>query len=119
MQAHRVHISYLFRTASMSSSTACNEYALLSAGCPCADTDAPLRTTELVGACFRFASEGDVGAGERGGRVRVPLAAMVMGIVQFAVVSSALTRSGRSLIARLLHQHARPTISGRCALQLQ
>jgi hypothetical protein len=73
----------------MSSSTACNEYALLFAGCPCADTDAPLRTTELVGACFRFASDGGAGAGDGGERV-VPLAAMVMGSVQFAMVVNAL-----------------------------
>jgi hypothetical protein len=50
----------------------------LSPGCPCAGPDAPLATIELVAACFRFAMDGDVGAGGRAGGVRVPLAAMVM-----------------------------------------
>jgi hypothetical protein len=71
-------LSYLFSTERMSWSTVCSEYVLLSAGCPCADPNAPLATIELVAACFRFAMDGDVGAGGRAGGVRVPLAAMMM-----------------------------------------
>lgn len=77
--------SYLFRTARMFSSTVCSEYVLLVTDCPCAGTDAPLTTTELVAACFRFARDGDVGAGGREGGVRVPLAAMVMVKVDFTM----------------------------------
>lgn len=107
-QMHCVRVSYLFNTASMSSSTACNEYALLCAGCPCADTDAPLRTRELDGACLRFARGGDAGG----------LSAMVMGGVQFGIrdgVVGLVFERALSATSR----HARPTISRRRALQLQ
>jgi hypothetical protein len=41
-------------------------------------TNAPLETIDLVAACFRFAAEGEVGAGGSDGGVRVPLADIVM-----------------------------------------
>lgn len=42
-----------------------------------ADGDAPLRATECEAACFRFAMEGEAGAGGSAGGVRAPLVAMV------------------------------------------
>jgi hypothetical protein len=87
---------------------------LLSADCPCADTDAPLATIELVAACLRFARDGDVGACGRDGGVRVPLAAMVM-VKREACDSRCArcrwrgTRSERPKSLRvvgLLHQHS-------------
>jgi hypothetical protein len=62
----------------MSSSSACSEYVMPAADCPCADTDAPLGTIGPVASCLRFANDGDAGAGGSDGGVRVPLAAMVI-----------------------------------------
>jgi hypothetical protein len=62
----------------MSSRTICNVYGVVLVGCPCAGSDAPLDTIELVATCFRFANEGEAGAGGSDGGVRVPLAAMVL-----------------------------------------
>lgn len=69
-------VAYLFSTESISSKTICSVYMLLAVVCPCADTNALFGTIELVATCFRFAADGDAGAGGSDGGVRVPLAAM-------------------------------------------
>lgn len=76
-----VGVMYLFRTDSMSSSAVCNEGAAPLASFAGAGGDAPLAMTASVSVRFRFASEGDVGAGGRDGGVRSPLVVvdMVMG----------------------------------------
>lgn len=71
-------------------------------------------TLDLVATCFRFAGEGDEGAGGSVGGVRVPLADMVM--VKRAmrdarcasdVVGEERGLSGRTwLLGCLLHQHS-------------
>jgi hypothetical protein len=83
-------------------------------------------TIELVATCFRFAGEGDEGAGGSVGGVRVPLADMVM--VKRAVrdarcasdvVGEERALSGRTwLLGCLLHQHSSLATGGRPGVQL-
>lgn len=68
--------------------------------CPCADTDAPLATIDLVAACLRFASDGDCGAGGSVGGVRVPLAAMVMVKREVSRCASDVVGGGRAQSGR-------------------
>jgi hypothetical protein len=86
---------------------------LLLADCPCADTDAPVETIELAAACFRFARDGDVGAGGSVGGVRAPLAAMVM--VKGAVRDARAMRSAetRSVVASLCRAPTMPSCNKR------
>src|SRR6478735_4245525 len=76
-----VGVPYLFRMDSMSSSAACNEGAAPLASFAGAVEDAPLAMAASVSVRFRFASDGDAGAGGRDGGVKAPLVVvdMVMG----------------------------------------
>jgi len=83
----------------MSASAVCSECAAWFAIFAGADTDAPLATCASVSVRFRFASDGDAGAGGSDGGVRAPLAeAMVMGVRAVrdagAMPSRRATRSG-------------------------
>lgn len=76
------NVSYLFRTSMMSSSVGCSEGAVPFAGFAGATGDAPLARSVPTSVRFRFARDGDAGAGGGDGGVRVPLvvvAAIVKG----------------------------------------
>ena len=76
------HVSYLFKTARISSNAGCRACVLPFAPSPCADVDAPLEAFAGRSASLRFAIDGDEGAGAGAGGseggVRVPLAAAMM-----------------------------------------
>lgn len=72
--AGQLRMSYLFKMTSISPRTACRGYAFPFAIVPCADGDAPLGTMARVPVSFRFATDGEAGAGGSDGGVRVPLA---------------------------------------------
>lgn len=74
---------YLFKIASMSPSTACREWVVPLAIVPCSDADVPLATIACEVVSFRFATEGDMGAGgsEGGARASSAAAMATMGAV--------------------------------------
>lgn len=82
----RAWLAYLLRTDSTASRTDCSEWLASSAVLVAAAVDAPLDTIASVSERFRFASDGDAGAGGSEGGVRVPLAAamVMMGAVRDA-----------------------------------
>jgi hypothetical protein len=93
----------------MSSSSACSEYVLPAADCPCADTDAPLGTIGPVASCFRFTSDGDAGAGGSDGGVRVPLAAMVIAGMRCSRCASDVVGVNASRAAAVVVSRSRAT----------
>jgi hypothetical protein len=87
----------------------------LLADSPCADTDAPLETIELAAACFRFARDGDVGAGGSVGGVRTPLAAMVMvkGAVSRCANDAVRKERAQLMLVCVVHRQCFPARRGR------